>query len=184
MYQTSKLFILILFFLNIFATANAQPAPKTAASDAAITNAILVDINAYRKKYNLPPLKMDVRISTIATSHSQNMAKNLIPFGHTNFLKRVVLIRSQIKNTGAVAENVAFNYKDAHDVVKNWILSPGHRKNIIGNYNLTGIGIARDSKGRIYYTQIFTKTGTMKYAAKATSVPHFSLNPFFKRIVA
>lgn len=183
MHQISKLFILLFFFLNTFATANAQTAPKSVVSDASITNAILVDINAYRKNYKLPPLKMDARISTVAKSHSLNMAKHLVPFGHTNFLKRVTLIRSQIKNTGAAAENVAFNYKDAHDVVKNWLLSPGHRKNIMGNYNVTGIGIARDSKGRIYFTQIFIKIGTTKYVSKATSAPHFSLSTFFRRII-
>ncbi|MEB3337507.1 MAG: hypothetical protein VKJ46_08605 [Leptolyngbyaceae bacterium] len=33
--------------------------------------------------------------------------------------------------------------------------SPGHLKNIKGQYNLTGIGIAKDSQGKYYFTQIF-----------------------------
>ncbi len=46
----------------------------------------------------------------------------------------------------------------AEIVVKQWLLSPGHRQNIRGNYNLTGIGVARDERGRPYYTQMFVRT--------------------------
>jgi uncharacterized protein YkwD len=65
---------------------------------------------------------------------------------------------SQIKQCEGGAENVAYNYKNAQDVVRNWIASSGHRRNIEGNYNLTGIGLARDRRGKLYFTQIFLRT--------------------------
>jgi len=41
--------------------------------------------------------------------------------------------------------------------VDGWLNSPGHKKNIEGNFTLTGIGYARDHKGNIYFTQIFSR---------------------------
>ncbi|RUR12193.1 hypothetical protein ELY15_05865 [Legionella sp. km772] len=65
-----------------------------------------------------------------------------------------------MKTITAAGENIAFGYRTAQEVVKGWLSSPGHRGNILGNYNFMGIGIARDGRGRIYFTQIFIKTST------------------------
>ena len=42
--------------------------------------------------------------------------------------------------------------------VVGWINSPGHHKNIVGDFNLTGIGIAKNNEGKYYFNQIFIKT--------------------------
>lgn len=58
----------------------------------------------------------------------------------------------------AAAENVAYNrgYTDpVAKAVEGWLNSSGHRRNIEGNYNLTGIGVAKNSQGAYYFTQIF-----------------------------
>jgi uncharacterized protein YkwD len=52
---------------------------------------------------------------------------------------------------------VAYYKSDAKKLVDAWIASRGHRQNILGNYNLTGIGIAHNKKGWGYYTQIFIR---------------------------
>ncbi len=186
MFKGQKPFLFLFFFFQSIFSVNAQTLIKKTSTDLVIENTILVEVNAYRKKYHLVPLTMNARISQQAKNHSRNMAKHQVPFGHKNFFKRVDVLRKEVKNTGAAAENVAFNYKDAHDVVKNWMLSPGHKKNILGNYNLTGVGIARDSLGKIHFTQMFVKTGapqtgTTRYVARATPFPHFSLGSIFKR---
>ena len=47
-------------------------------------------------------------------------------------------------------------YKDpARAAVEGWKNSPGHRKNMLGKFSLTGIGIARGKKGAYFFTQIF-----------------------------
>ena len=62
----------------------------------------------------------------------------------------------------SAAENVAFNkgyiQPDA-TAVKGWLDSPGHHQNILGRYNLTGIGVAQNAKGEYYFTQIFVRKG-------------------------
>jgi uncharacterized protein YkwD len=57
----------------------------------------------------------------------------------------------------ASAENVAYGQLSAQAVVKGWINSAPHRKNMEGNYTLTGIGLYKDRKGVIYFTQIFLR---------------------------
>lgn len=119
---------------------------------------ILYRINQYRVTHGLSKLTMNAAISKEATLHSVEMARHKLPFGHNKFDERVKRLSKVIQSTNGCAENVAYNYKNAEDVVKNWLLSPGHRQNIRGHYNLTGIGIARDERGRIYYTQLFVRT--------------------------
>ena len=53
------------------------------------------------------------------------------------------------------AENVAYGANTAREVVTLWKNSPGHRRNMLGNFKYIGIGTAKDSKGQIYYTEIF-----------------------------
>ena len=124
---------------------------------------------------------MDNKIVKEAKNHSLDMANHRMPFGHKYFNSRIERLRAQIKNSNAGAENIAYNYKGAQDVVNNWVRSPGHKRNIEGNYNLTGIGIARDKKGKIYFTQIFLRTGGNAYAARRPTLPIFNSSFFRKR---
>ena len=173
-----KTFILVTtLLLSLLQSTYAQTSINTT-SDTAIENAILVHINQYRQQHGLSALKMNNQMVVEARQHSVDMAKHRMPFGHNKFNSRIDRLHAQVKNSGAGAENVAYNYKDAQDVVKNWLRSPGHKRNIDGNYNLTGIGIARDQNGKIYFTQIFLRTGANNtYAARKP------LSNFFRKSV-
>jgi uncharacterized protein YkwD len=65
------------------------------------------------------------------------------------------VIAAKIKSVNSVSENVARGPLTAQQAVNLWLKSPGHRKNIEGNYKYTGIGVARDRKSELYFTQIF-----------------------------
>jgi uncharacterized protein YkwD len=144
-------------------------------SDTAIQNEVLVHINEYRQKHGLGKLKMDNDIIREAKQHSIDMATHKISFGHEGFGKRIARLHQRIKNSGAGAENVAYNYKDARTVVQQWLRSPGHKRNIDGNYNLTGIGVVRDRQGKLYYTQIFLRTGA-SHRHVSTRRPFFGVS--------
>jgi len=129
-----------------------------AAQNDEITEAMVLKyINEYRTQHHLKPLQMNSTISQQARKHSKEMATHTVPFGHEGFKDRIAILYKQVKEPRGGAENVAYNYKSAQDVVYNWVRSPGHKQNIVGNYNLTGIGIVRDSKGKMYFTQIFLR---------------------------
>lgn len=127
---------------------------------ASIEQAVHAQINQYRQQHGLSLLTIDERISNIARTHSQNMASKAVPFSHDGFQARVQTIGTMIPYRAA-AENVAYNmgYSDpATKAVQGWLNSQGHRQNIEGNYNITGIGVAKNAKGEYYFTQIFIRS--------------------------
>ncbi|MBD2328915.1 CAP domain-containing protein [Alkalinema sp. FACHB-956] len=132
---------------------------STAPTTASLEQAVFNQINAYRKSQGLAPLVLNSTITTQARIHSQNMANKTVPFGHQGFDQRVKAIGTVIPWSGA-AENVAYNYgysDPATQAVQGWLKSSGHLRNIRGNFDLTGIGVSRNAKGEIYFTQIFIK---------------------------
>ena len=123
----------------------------------AMEKSIFQQINQYRQSRHLPPLTLDARISAQAKIHSQNMANGKVPFSHQGFDERVSIINRQIPYRAA-AENVALNQgyaNPAAQAVEGWIKSEGHRVNIEGQYNLTGIGVVKNAKNEYYFTQLF-----------------------------
>jgi uncharacterized protein YkwD len=118
-------------------------------------DSVLSYVNQYRARHHLPPLQMNALLSVEAQKHSANMSTHRIPFGHVGFNDRIKRLYRVIPNANGGSENVAEGKWDARQVVAGWMNSPGHRRNILGRYNLTGIGITKDNRGHIYYTQIF-----------------------------
>ena len=114
-------------------------------------------VNKYRGSLGLTPLKFNASIAKQAKIHSTKMAQQKVEFSHKGFQGRLKALEDTIDYRSA-AENVAYNmgYKNpAEKVVKGWIKSDGHRKNMEGDYNLTGIGVAVNPDGEYYFTQIF-----------------------------
>ena len=123
-----------------------------------LEKAVNQQINQYRASKKLPPLSVDPQISQIARIHSENMAKGKVKFSHDGFEARAKSIEIPYQS---FAENVAYNmgYSDpVRNAVEGWIKSEGHRKNIEGQFNLTGIGIAKNAKGEYYFTQLFVRS--------------------------
>jgi len=118
---------------------------------------ILWYVNRHRESKGLRPLEMNKTESSIALQHSKNMASGKTPFGHEGLDARAKQIRKQVGHISTAGENVASGRMSAKEVVEGWLNSPGHRRNIEGDFTLTGIGCAKDKRGMIYYTQIFTK---------------------------
>ncbi|HEX4850974.1 MAG TPA: CAP domain-containing protein [Puia sp.] len=122
-----------------------------------IDDDILYYVNVHRKSKGLRPLKLNSVESSVATRHSRDMATGKIPFGHQGFDDRARDLRKKLGTITLVGENVASGQMTAKEAVDGWLHSPGHKRNIEGDFTLTGIGWAKDKRGMIYYTQIFTK---------------------------
>lgn len=120
-------------------------------------------INQSRENNSLPPLTWSNTVATQARTHSINMANKTVPFGHQGMEVRYANLRRSIPGLTRFGENVAWNmgYPDpAATAVSGWLKSSGHYANIMGDYNLTGVGVAKDSRGRYYFTQIFVKASS------------------------
>jgi uncharacterized protein YkwD len=116
---------------------------------------ILTCVNQFRADNGKPPLTMNPDMVETAAIHSQAMAEGKVPFGHDNFDERFKYVAGKLGGINAFAENVAMGVMDARQVVDGWAHSPGHRKNMLGDYNLTGIAAVKAANGNIYFTQLF-----------------------------
>lgn len=160
-----KKFYQLLLALAISLSFSWSTFAKTATPHDAVTpQNILYYVNVYRAKHHLSPLKLNEIASQEAVQHSRDMANKSVPFGHTQFNQRIKHLYKKFEPCRGGAENVAFYKLNAKKLVDAWIASPGHRRNIEGNYNVTGIGIAHGKPGWAYYTQIFVRTDNRAYA--------------------
>ncbi|HEX6426113.1 MAG TPA: CAP domain-containing protein [Niastella sp.] len=158
---------MLFFALLSCIVVEAHPIPPTAhgitpqtisaspAAGVSMADEILKYINAYRRKKGLPPMAMNTVMSAEAQKHSENMAARRTSFGHNGFQHRLKRISPALNGLSGAAENVAMGSTTAKEVVDNWLKSSVHKQNIEGAYNLTGIGVAPDKKGVLYFTQIF-----------------------------
>jgi uncharacterized protein YkwD len=159
-------FSLSLVFLSVIAietSAATAPVPEksvpvvstTPTDNASMADDVLKYVNDYRRRKGLSPLVMNNVMNAEALKHSQNMASRRTSFGHNGFDGRSNRISSAISGISEVGENVSMGSTSAREVVDNWLRSAVHRENIEGHYKITGIGIAADKRGILYFTQIF-----------------------------
>jgi uncharacterized protein YkwD len=130
----------------------------SAMDTAVIEESVFQQINDYRASQGLPAFTRNVAIDEQARTHSRNMANGTVPFDHSGLEQRIQSIGIAYS---AASENIAHNqgYSDpATQAVKSWLDSPEHLANIKSNYNLAGIGVANNSQGEVYFTQIFLRT--------------------------
>lgn len=143
------------------ASLSAATAPLAVAATSDEQRAIEM-INAERRKRGERPLVFDGRLTFIARQHSQNMAQ-LNFFAHIGRDARDATARAEavgIRDWRSMGENIAYNHVRYPDpvatAVEQWMRSTKHRDNILnGDFTHTGLGIARASDGRIYFTQVF-----------------------------
>jgi uncharacterized protein YkwD len=116
-------------------------------------------INAYRVSAKKPPFQSNEEVAKVARRHSRDMAEGRVGFGHEGLKARAALISASIEMAG-LAENVSKHHRGSGFVdaaLKQWLGSPLHKKNIDGDYDLTGVGVAQGANGVVYFTQIFVK---------------------------
>lgn len=117
------------------------------------------EINKYRQSVGLKTLVWSDEVSSVAREHSLQMSTGEVAFGHDGGDQRFEVL---VEKTGARAmgENVAYNFGYDDPVmtaVLGWLDSPGHKENIDGNFDYTGIGIVKNEKGYYYLTQLFAR---------------------------
>lgn len=110
--------------------------------------------NDYRKTIGAKPMRASIYVSNIAQRHSQDMATKKVDFGNEGFKERTDKIHAQLKPVYSFAENIACGKVTSKEILDEWLNSPKHKKNLEGDYNYSGIGIAM-SADSFYVTQIF-----------------------------
>ena len=117
----------------------------------ALEQSIHNQIDRYRQSLNLPPLTIDPTVSAQARAHSEEMAQ-------AGTLSHTMDSVDRQRKYPTAAENIASTQSDPQPdllAVQDWLASPAHKQHILGDYNLTGIGVAKNTQGEYFFTQIF-----------------------------
>ncbi|MHB9027635.1 MAG: CAP domain-containing protein [Candidatus Latescibacterota bacterium] len=125
-----------------------------------LENQVFDSVNRYRYDQEVPLFKWRDTIADEAREHSRNMAEGKVPPGHNGAEGRRADIGKRFR-VNAFAENVAQSrgYGDpARETVQGWINSPEHKKNLDGNFDLTGVGVAVSADSTYYVTQIYIRS--------------------------
>ncbi len=114
---------------------------------------IFAQVNRERAKNNLPPVVCDAALSAIAQNYAKDMVERGF-FNHTSPEGKDAFDR--LNEAGIsyrrAAENIACREPDAGKVVKLWMGSPLHKKNILGDFTNVGVGAYRQ-----YYVLMLIK---------------------------
>lgn len=128
---------------------SASALPGTDMADATAQRsvmAVLEAVNRFRAKHNLPPVRLDERLSRAAQAHSDFMARSgqVAHFGEKGENPGQRLQRAGYP-WRVIGENIAAGQSSAEEVVADWIGSPPHRANLLkAKVTDIGVGISGD----------------------------------------
>jgi len=142
---------------RVDARAGVHTAARAAGDEARMT-ALQAEVtrlvNADRARAGCAPLAWDGAAAEAAQAHSEDMAArhyfdHTSPEGHT----AVDRLRAGGGSYRALAENIAMGQQSAQEVVRGWLESPGHRRNIENcRYTRTGVGYRDLRWTQVFYT--------------------------------
>ena len=122
---------------------------------------ILAEILAIHNANRSEPLAMNDQLNIAAQKHATWMAKNQ-RMSHTGEgrSKPGTRIKAAGYSWTTYGENVAYGQATPAEVMRVWLNSPGHRRNIKSTaFNEIGIGRAISSSDRIYWCVTFGSQG-------------------------
>ncbi|MCA1057062.1 SafA/ExsA family spore coat assembly protein [Rossellomorea aquimaris] len=113
--------------------------------------------NQERQKAGLSPLQLDWQLSRVARYKSRDM-RDTGYFAHRSpqYGSPFDMMKSFNIQYSSAGENIAVGQTSPEQVVREWMNSPGHRKNILnGTYTRIGVGYAKGGSYGTYWTQMF-----------------------------
>ena len=144
---------------SLYLSVSAQRPPPSSVTELELSVHMLV--NEHRRGRGLTPFTFSPEISAIARVHSEDMASGRLEFSNVGFSER----RAKVSNfivSRRVAENIAATNNGTGKAVAwaaftRWLQTDGNRRNLEGDFDLTGIGAARAADGMYFFTQLFVR---------------------------
>lgn len=134
-----------------------QPPPEPAVESVEVRNAKVHEfadlVNQHRRRIGCPELVWDSRIAAVAQAHSADMLAHRF-YSHENKSGQSPFDRLSAAGItfARAAENISHGQTTARQVLKVWLGSSGHRRNIEEcKYTHHGVGLAGT-----YWTHMFT----------------------------
>jgi uncharacterized protein YkwD len=148
--RTVTLGAILAIALSLF-VGSARPAEAATLYD--LRSAVVKLTNVARATKGCKPLKVNYRLTKAAQYHARSMSEKNF-FSHTS--ANGTVWHKRIRNFGyssPAGENIAYGFLSAAGVLKGWMNSPGHKRNIMDcNFRYIGVGYAANGK---YWVQDF-----------------------------
>lgn len=159
---------LAMFVPSCASTLNTTRVPMSSvlsSADASLAGKLHAEINNYRSSIGHEPLRRHAGLDRMAQQHSEFMRLNRGKFSlagsnvtHYGFDARVLRAQRGMHMEN-LAENVVAGQRMKGNIpaqlVNAWKNSPDHAYNLNNDWSVTGIGVAVDSDGTVFATQIF-----------------------------
>lgn len=135
---------------------SSAPPPAPPSWDERMSNRVLELVNNARANAGCRPVTMNANLTNAAIGHSTDMAEQDY-FDHTSRDGRTPWDRARAAGYSAASgENIAKGQRDADEVMRAWLDSPGHRANILNcDAVAMGLGVVTASNGVPFWTQMF-----------------------------
>lgn len=136
----------------------APRAPPSAqcVSESESARSMLAETNAFRAGEGLGALEWNPRLAGIAERSAARMACCELPFSHDGADERFAEYPLR-PGPDTYGENLARSEgirPMAGPVVRGWVGSPGHRRNLLGPFTACGIGAATNASGVTFVVQL------------------------------
>jgi uncharacterized protein YkwD len=139
--------------------AQSGPADARRVSVSNVASDVVSLTNAERARQGRKRLRSSPQLMQAAQIHAEQMARagrlahDLPKARYPETKDRLAAVKYRWT---AFGENVAQGQPNAAEVLKDWMRSSGHRKNILNSYHTElGTGYATDRAGRTYFVQVF-----------------------------
>lgn len=115
--------------------------------------------NQYRQNNGLSSVTIDWQLSRVARYKSRDMRdKGYFSHNSPTYGSPFKMMRDFNISYTRASENIAAGQNSARSVVRSWMNSSGHRKNILDpNVTHIGVGYAEGGSYSTYWTQMFIK---------------------------
>jgi len=128
------------------------PDPPARLDPDAVREELLALHNKARAAEKLPALAVSKKLQAAAQAHAEEMAERR-KMTHTGVdgstvLERVQAAGYKLRRCG---ENIAYGHYTPEHVVRGWLDSRPHRKNILGSFSQVGMGYATAKNGTPYW---------------------------------
>lgn len=135
----------------------AQAADSEKDADAeALCERVLIAHNRIRAEAKLPKLAVSLKLKAAAQGHARDMAdRGKMTHKGSDGSDPFDRIAAQGYKYRRAGENVAVGYFTIERLMKGWMDSPHHKKNILGSFSQIGVACATAPDGKRYWCVIF-----------------------------
>jgi uncharacterized protein YkwD len=173
-----KLFSAFLM-LSLCLAAPAETTSINSGKETSIEQLIIQYTNSERSNYGLSLVVPDSRLMNAARHQAKNMADR-DTLSHVLNYADLPSVQDRLSYYGypfwTYGENIAYGRDTAHEVVADWMNSPGHRQNVLNSaFTEIGVGVAYyPAQGylRPYYCQVFGAPATATSALAKLMTTH------------